>query len=144
MHGINALETVGMPYVNISLCSIPTCNVTLEHLHRARLFAIFERMTTTRVGLSLAHPNQKLSGDELYSKAHPPRYSVLFAKPRERVRATREGLVSSIWTRHQPTSWTIRRFPTSIGSSSTRSTTTIPSRWTPRSECASNSHHDPF
>jgi hypothetical protein len=29
------------------------------------LFATFERMTTIRVGLSLAHPNQKLFGDEL-------------------------------------------------------------------------------
>jgi hypothetical protein len=37
----------------------------LEYLHRARLFAIVERMTMTSVGLSLAHPNQKLSGDEL-------------------------------------------------------------------------------
>jgi hypothetical protein len=79
-----------------------------------------------------------------YSKAHPPRNSILFAKLRERVRATREGLVSSIWTRHPPTSWSIRRFLTSTGSSSTRSTTTIPLRWTPRSECASNSHHGPF
>jgi hypothetical protein len=112
------------------------------HLHRARLFAIFERMTTTRVGLSLAHPNQNPATS--YSKVHPPSNSILFAKPRERVRAFREGLISSIWTRHPPTSWTIRHFLTSSGSSSTRSTTTMQSRWTPRSECASNSHRDPF
>jgi hypothetical protein len=48
-------------------------------------------------------------------------------------RYDREGLISSIWTRHQPTSYTIRCLPTSTGSSSTRSTTTMRSRWTPRS-----------
>jgi hypothetical protein len=47
----------------------PSALPPFEHLHRARLFAIFERMTTTRVGLSLAHPNQKLSGDELFEGA---------------------------------------------------------------------------
>jgi hypothetical protein len=49
------------------------------------------------------------------------------------VRASREGLISSIWTRHPPTSCTIRCIPTSTGSSSTPSTTTMRSRWTPRS-----------
>jgi hypothetical protein len=43
----------------------------MGNIHRARLFAIFERMTTKRVGFSLAHPNQnqKLSGDDLVEGA---------------------------------------------------------------------------
>jgi hypothetical protein len=49
------------------------------------------------------------------------------------VKASREGLISSIWTRHPPTSCTIRCLPTGTGSSSTRSTTTTRLRWTPRS-----------
>jgi hypothetical protein len=78
----------------------------------------------------LALANQKLSGDELFEGAPSAQfYSIRL----NIVRASRESLISSIWTRHPPTSCTIRCLPTGTGSSSTRSTMTTRSRWTPRS-----------
>jgi hypothetical protein len=59
-------------------------------------------------------------------------YSAILFYSLTLVRAFREGLISSIWTRHPPTSGTSRCFLlTSSGSSSTRSMT-MASRWTPR------------
>jgi hypothetical protein len=81
-------------------------------------------------------PLLKLSHPASCSKVHPPRESILVAKPRElptSVRASRDGMIYGIWTRHPLTSWTIRCLPQSTGSSSTRSMTTMPSGWTPRS-----------